>query len=874
VSYNNVAYCLNAQGQHARALPLFEKALGIHRKLLGEAHPHTAVSYNNVAYCLNAQGQHARALPLFEKALAIRRQVLGEEHPDTAANYNNVASCLNAQGLHRNALPLFEKALAISRKVLGEWHPDTALSYNNVASCLLAQRLHARALPLYEKAAAISRRALGEEHLQTAQSANNLAYCLQAQGRHAHALPLYEHALAIYRKVLGEKHPQTARSLNRVAACLNAQGQHDRALPLLEKALASHRKLLGDEHPDTALSYNDVALCLVAQGRHPRALPVLAKALAICRKGLGEQHPHTVACSHNVAWVLWRLGRTREAVLALQASQPGRDIARQHRAASGFDRAIATGRDALSPQLLAVGLARLGQPRNAFRQAEAALARGLLDDLDPVSLDLPASMQNHLRRLDARLLPLFGSGPLSADQRALREELVCQRRGVLDRLADEAAARSARQVLPLRQIQRQLPARSALVFWVDVDGLGEHWACVLRPCGSPAWLALAGSGPGGGWTAPDLALAGKLARLLSDPRTGSDRELSQAVRALRRQRLEPLGEHLRGIERLLVVPTSWAARVPVEVLTDTYRVSYVPSGSVLARLRKNSRPLRSAPLLALGEPAFKRPPAPVPKKGALPPSVVPRGPEPAPLPGTRHEVRALARLVPAATVLLGSEASEQGLHALASRDNLKAFRLIHLATHCTVDLGDPERSALLLARDRLPDPLRLEPGQTPFTGELTVDAIRRTWKLDADLVVMSACETALGQDVGGDGLLGFAHAFLSRGARALVLSRWKVDDTATALLMVRFYENFLGKRPGLKAPLGRAAALDEARAWLRGLSRQEASRLAAALTGDRLRGTVGPALPPLDKLPRGPAGARPYAHPFYWAAFVLIGDPD
>src|SRR5207247_1857629 len=75
--------------------------------------------------------------------------------------------------------------------------------------------------------------------------------------------------------------------------------------------------------------------------------------------------------------------------------------------------------------------------------------------------------------------------------------------------------------------------------------------------------------------------------------------------------------------------------------------------------------------------------------------------------------------------------------------------------------------------------------------------------IDADLVVLSACETGLGKDAGGDGLLGFAQAFLSAGARSVVLSRWQVDDVATALLMVRFYQNLLGKREGLKKPLGR-----------------------------------------------------------------------
>ena len=72
--------------------------------------------------------------------------------------------------------------------------------------------------------------------------------------------------------------------------------------------------------------------------------------------------------------------------------------------------------------------------------------------------------------------------------------------------------------------------------------------------------------------------------------------------------------------------------------------------------------------------------------------------------------------------------------------------------------------------------------------------------LKATLVVLSACETGLGQDTGGDGLMGFSQALLLKGARSLLLSLWPVDDTATALLMVRFYENWLGSRRGTNQP--------------------------------------------------------------------------
>ena len=105
------------------------------------------------------------------------------------------------------------------------------------------------------------------------------------------------------------------------------------------------------------------------------------------------------------------------------------------------------------------------------------------------------------------------------------------------------------------------------------------------------------------------------------------------------------------------------------------------------------------------------------------------------------------------------------------------------------------RTALILAPD--PDS-SADPTALETDGTITAEQIARTWQLDADLVVLSACESGLGQAAGAEGYLGFAQPLFARGARSLVLSQWKVDDDATALLMARFYRNLLGKREGLE----------------------------------------------------------------------------
>jgi CHAT domain-containing protein len=126
-------------------------------------------------------------------------------------------------------------------------------------------------------------------------------------------------------------------------------------------------------------------------------------------------------------------------------------------------------------------------------------------------------------------------------------------------------------------------------------------------------------------------------------------------------------------------------------------------------------------------------------------------------------------------------------------------------------------------------------------------------------------------------LLGFAQAFLLAGSRSVCLSLWEVDDNATALLMVRFYENLRGKREGLKGPMAKGAALREANEWLRGLTAEDVLRASGQLRTGVRRGKDEDLPPVVTReafAPTGDLKVRPYADPRFWAAFILVGDPD
>jgi CHAT domain-containing protein/Tfp pilus assembly protein PilF len=869
-----VATFLYRRGHYAQAEALFRKALEARRAVLGGRHPETAESLNGVALCQQAGGRAGAAEPSYRQALATCRAALGERHPVTATVLNNLALCLKATGQVAQAEPLARKALAIRRAVLGGRHTDTAQSYNNLATCLTFQGQAAQAEPLLRQALKIHLDVLGPRHPLTATSYNNLAFCLKTLGQAGLAEPLFRKALAVHRATLGAEHPETALSLNNLAFCLRALDRPAQAEPLCREVLRISRKVLGEEHPDTASSYHNLAGCLLAQGKAAQAEPLFRKALKTCRAVLGRRHPDTAQTHDALASCLHALGKharaEKEALRAAESYEAARLLVHF----SGLDRAaFASSHSPLAR--LAVLQARNGKPDAAFASLERGLARALLDaHATRARLLSPAERATHQRRLDdlaridRQLTALRGAS--SARARAQVEKLLQQRDRDMTALRQRQAdlekkhGAVAGEVYGRAAIQKHLPPGSALLAWADVDS--EHWACLLRARGEPIWLRLPGSGPKEAWTAQDDALPARVRALLGRPPEA--RPWRKLAGQLYRQRMAPLAAHLKGVKHLVVLPSPALAGIPLEALLvgggdrqPPQTVSYAPSGTFFTLLRRRAaaeRRPRPPRLLALGDPAFARPA----DRAEIAPAVS-RGPGFKELPGTRREVQALAGLFARSDVLLGARASEQQLEQLAGKGRLKEYSHLHLATHGLADGARPLRSFLALADRDLPDPLaRVLAGQTAYTGRLTAEQILRSWRLDAELVVLSACQSGLGRYEQGEGYVGFAQALFLAGARSLVLSQWSVDDEATALLMVRFYQNLLGKRKGLTKSLGKAEALREAKAWLRNLSEKEAKVAAQSLP----RGKV------VKRKPAAKA-SKPYAHPYYWAGFILIGDP-
>jgi CHAT domain-containing protein len=241
------------------------------------------------------------------------------------------------------------------------------------------------------------------------------------------------------------------------------------------------------------------------------------------------------------------------------------------------------------------------------------------------------------------------------------------------------------------------------------------------------------------------------------------------------------------------------------------------------------------------------------------------------LPGTRQEIQAIARLFAdaggPATVLAGDEATIGRLEA-----EIEGKRFIHLATHGLTGSRDrPYDACLALTRPEIPMPEDI--------GFLTLDHLIRKWRgklKDCELVVLSACDTQHGVKIGGS-VMALPWGFMYAGAPTVIASLWKVDDTAAALLMMRFYENLLGQheesRRGIAAGqrMPKGEALCEAKIWLKNLTCEEILEQIDKLPEGVNRGAIRERISTAEG---ADLAYHPYAAPYFWAAFILIGDPE
>jgi tetratricopeptide (TPR) repeat protein len=879
LSLNNLAELYRVQGRYEAAEPLKKRALAIYEEALGPDHPDVAMSLNNLALLYYNQGRYWAAEPLYKRALAIYEKALGPDHPDVAQSLNNLALLYYDQGLYAKAEPLHKRALAIKEKALGPAHPDVAQSLNNLASLYDNQGRYEAAEPLFKRALAIREKALGPDHPDVATSLASLALLYSAQGRYEAVEPLHKRALEIWEKALGPAHPDVAMSLNNLAALYQQQGRYEAAEPLYKRSLAIQEDALGPEHPDVAQSLNNLALLYSTQGRYEAAEPLNKRALAIREKALGPDHPNVALSLNNLASLYRAQGRYDAALDHIRRATA---IHRARAERTGATRVAGALKEQASKRYVflrhvsiikiiierepkrrsellveAFEVGQLAQASNtagAVARMSARFATG--DDALAETVRAYQDAVKQWQRLDARLVKAVSEPPDKRDATAevgVRSELKALdgRIGDLDaRLArefPEYAALASPKPLSLSETQSLLGPGEALITYAVWDESTFLW--VVRHDDAAFHRLDIGR--------EDLEFAVAFIRAGLDQRgVGSLGDIQrfdvdEAV-SLYQQIFAPAEPMLEGVLHVFVVPDGALQSLPLGVLVTEmpegpvrrmadyrnvswlakkYAMTVLPSVSSLRALRHFARAtLAKQPFVGFGDPELDGMAnrdrsidvAALFTRGAV--ADVDAVRELPRLPDTADELIALATTQGAddTAVYLQARATE----AQARSMDLSDYRILAFATHGLVagELKGVVEPALVLTPP--------EEGSEADDGLLTASEIA-TLKLDADWVILSACNTAAADGTpGAEGLSGMAKAFFYAGARALLVSHWSVNSEAAVAITT----GMLGGMAD-NPEIGRAEALRR-------------SMLAMMET----------------------EGKDHFAHPMFWAPFVVVGE--
>jgi CHAT domain-containing protein/Tfp pilus assembly protein PilF len=877
------------QGRYADAEPLFKRSLAIYEKALGPEHGHVAGALNALAELYYAQGRYADAEPLFKRSLAILEKTLGPEHTDVATILNNLAITYTSKSRYADAEPLFKRVLAIRERAHGPEHRRVATTLFSLAGLYRAQGRYADAELLGKRSLAILEKTLGPEHTDVAAQLNGLATIYNSQSRYADAELLFKRSLAIQEKTLGPDHPNVATPLNNIAFLYRDQGRYADAEPLFKRALAIFEKALGPDHSHVAISMNNLAKMYTDQGRYADAEPLFKRSLAILEKALGPEHPlfakglkkfaKMYRGKGQMALALDYIRRSSTIHRSRTARAGGRSLAglseqKQARPAfvSHVRYAVAVAdKEPSKRALLAAEAFEAGQLAKAtstgaaiagmsarFATGDDALARMVRERQDGADA---------WQRLDKRLVQAAskssGTRDKAAEQR-MRDKLAQLDRTLssldqrLNREFPEYAELTSPKPASLADVKKLLGPGEAMLSYIvgkdsdEHDKLDENQSFLWVVRRDRARMFKLDIGQDELDKTVQALLSGLDPTGVTSLASVPQYDTAQAHR-LYKTILGPAKAMLGGINHFFIVPDGALQSLPFGVLVTgntqgdlkemgnyrrvpwlakDYAMTTLPSVSSLRALRRFANNTRAPkPFGGIGDPLLKGHPGA--NRGLQLASLFSsRGiadvdavrSRLAPLPETADELQAMARI-------LGGSPSDlylrdRATESLVKSSNLEQYRVLSFATHGLIagDLAGVAEPSLVLTPPKH--------GTQLDDGLLTASEVAQL-KLNADIVVLSACNTAASDgSPEAEALSGLAKAFFYAGSRSILVSHWPVGSDAAVQLTTKMLTE---------------AANDNTVGLAEGLRRS---------------------MQALINTPDTPH----FAHPMFWAPFVVVGE--
>lgn len=798
LNLNNLASLYTEMGRNEEAVIIHRQVLAIRKKILAENHPEIAQSLNNLGITCENLGQKALAEQYFTESLDIRRKVYGDQHPDYAQSLNNIGQLFSATGRYKEAESVLLNAAAIWQKRFGNTHPNYLLTLDNLAALYINTSAYEKAESLLKGVIAGRKNVLGDTHADYGVSLNNLGalYCLR--GRYEEGLALYRQVAAIYQKAWGEEHPSYALALQNTAEIYSRLKNHQAARPLFEQAIRIYLKSLGPDHPAIATPLLGLANLENNAGQYLLAEQLLDSSNRIMMRHM-QQNFANLGEEEKMQW--WE-GEANRFQMA-----PSLLVSNPHP----------------SKWFLEQTLLQQVQLKGYILKDGTKMLERIRKNGDPV-------LKKILGEWQANKATLARQYSLPVAERIPQLDSIEKRTTVLEKQLGQQSAlfKTAHPDagLSMEKIRKSLQPGEAAIEWVRFAYYRQGWtdsvlyaAFVLLPGSATARFVL-------------LCEEKELAGLLQVKGSNAEALIKQLYRGtvIRNNSLqgnkadslyqliwEPLQSMLSGVKKIYMAPAGLLNRVAFNALAidsnryliDEYELHQLSTiGEIADEKPMTAKDPAEAVCLYGGidfeqsEPVIKDNPTVIKLPESMQRSI--RGGRWNSLPGTLEEVKAIGQLIQRLqkkmTLLSGKAATEESLKQLSGQSPA----ILHLATH-GFSLPDVSKNREFRKGNQFSlaeNPLMragiiLAGANKVWSGGPSVngkeDGIVTAYEIagldlgQTELVVLSACETALGDIRGTEGVFGLQRAFKLAGVRKMILSLWQVPDRETAELMTLFY---------------------------------------------------------------------------------------
>lgn len=822
-------------GRYQEAVKSYQHALRIEKKLKGANSPGYANALHDLGVVFKAMGKYVESEQSFVKARDIRKIKLGPDSYAYSITLNDMGNLYKAMGRFADAEKYYRQALGIRKNTLGSAHFEYAVTLNDLAGLYRKQGKKKEARQMYEQALEIRRVELGQRHPDYAVSLDNLASMYREEGNKQKAEEFYLKSLKIRGDALGTKHPAYAASLNNLAIFYEERKNMTGAEKAYKQTVSIFKERLGENHPDYGTTLANLGAFYEATGKFNQADQYFTQAVKI---------------------VLNQIDKTFS---ALSEEEKKQFYQVNKRFIDGFMR-FAFNSSGLRAEKGQTHLPILGEAYNLQLATKALILNSTSKVRKRIMTSGKKSLidkYNEWQKIREQISNLYNLGQAELTRKGIKIKDLEIRANSLEReLSAKAEGFSGayNPSLPTwRDVQKRLKPGEAAIEMIRLRTLKDsiyYSVLLVKPDTKdhPEFLTV---------------------RRGKQLETRFIAYYKNAVRFKRSDRYsykmfwEPLKKALKGVKKVYISPDGVYNQINLNTLVDPDTKKYVIDEIEIAMvtntrdiLEYGSRNENTKQAVLLGHPKYYIHPKSAIRGGTKKTNMDAQEDTWlkhaffADLPGTAIEVesiqKALQKRAWKTTIHLGDNAREDSLKTINNPD------ILHIATHGFFipslsdtqensrgvkikaskkkkkDVAEVEndpmlRSGLILAG--VTDYFNANEKPNSDDGVLTAYEAMNLHLDQTDLVVLSACETGLGKVQSGEGVYGLQRALKIAGARTILMSLWKVSDEATQKLMNVFYDEWL--------KLGnKRAAFQKAQQQIR----------------------------------------KEYAHPYYWGAFVMVGE--